>query len=200
MREREESAMETVSFVQMKDGTREEYRMLERLEQAYAAGVADRLLASLTALDDAMAGFQVSRLTHSLQTATRAEADGADEDMVVGALLHDIGDVLAPMNHAEYAATILRPYVRAEVTWVVEKHGIFQMYYYAHHLGGDRDLRDKYRAHQWYESCSRFCERWDQASFDPAYPTKGLEHFAPALRSVFSRSAHDPENVDAAAS
>ena len=187
--------MRTVSFRQMKDGTKAEYLLLNELERQYIRRLPDRILDALRALDDGLAGYQVTRLEHSLQTATRAEADGADEDMIAGALIHDLGDALAPENHSNYAAEIIRPYVRAEVTWVVEHHGLFQKVYYAHHLGEDPDLRAAYRGHPFYESCVRFCERWDQAAFDPVYPTRPLEHFEPLVRRIFSRPAFDPAVV-----
>jgi predicted HD phosphohydrolase len=126
--------------------------------------------------------------------ATRADAAGADEELVLGALIHDIGDELAPYNHAEVAAGILRPYVRPEVTWIVEQHGLFQTYYYVHHLGGDRLMRERLKGHPWYDACVAFCD-WDQASFDPDYATLPLEHFEPLLRRIFSRAAHDARYV-----
>ena len=187
--------MRTVSFRQMKEGTKAEYLLLNELEREYIRQLPDRLLHALHALDDGLAGYQVTRLEHSLQTATRAEADGADEDMIAGALIHDLGDALAPENHSNYAAEIIRPYVRPEVTWVIEHHGLFQKVYYAHHLGEDPDLRAAYRGHPFYESCVRFCERWDQAAFDPEYPTRPLEHFEPLVRRIFSRPAFDPAVV-----
>jgi predicted HD phosphohydrolase len=185
-----------VSFRRMADGTREDYELLDASERAFAAGLAERVLAALAKLDNSLDGYPVSRLEHSLQVATRAEAAGADEELVLGALVHDIGDDLAPYNHAEVAAGILRPYVRPEVTWIVEQHGLFQTYYYVHHLGGDRHMRDRLRDHRWYAACVAFCE-WDQASFDPDYPTKPLSHFEPLLRRIFSREAHDPRYVAA---
>jgi predicted HD phosphohydrolase len=181
--------METVSFTQMRDGTREDYQFLHGLERQYIAALPDRLLADLRRLDDGLGGYPVTRLEHSLQSATRAEADGADIDYVVAALLHDIGDLLAPENHSQLAAAILRPYVREEVTWVVNMHGVFQQHYYGHHLGLDPDARDAYRDHPWFGACERFCERWDQAAFDPAYVSQPLEHFEPMVREVFSRAA-----------
>jgi predicted HD phosphohydrolase len=187
--------MRQVSFRQMKDGTRAEYLFLSELERNYIGRLPDRILDALRALDDGLDGYQVTRLEHSLQTATRAEADDADEEMIVAALIHDLGDSLAPENHSSYAAEIIRPYVRAEVTWVVEHHGLFQKVYYAHFLGEDPELRAAYREHPYYESCIRFCERWDQASFDPDYPTRPLEHFEPRLRRIFSRRAFDPSVV-----
>lgn len=184
-------ALETVSFTEMKQGTQADYLLLDRYEQAHTATVADRLLIALTSLQQGLAGYQIDRLQHSLQSATRAEADGANEEWVVAALLHDIGDDLAPMNHSEFAAAIIKPYVSEEVHWVVAHHGVFQMAYYAHHLGRDPNARERYRDHPFFDSCVRFCERWDQPSFDPDYPTKPLEYFAPMVRRVFA-----PERID----
>ncbi len=184
---------QTVSFTQMKDGTREDYELLERLEKPYVAGTADRLLKELAAQDEeSLAGYQITRLEHGLQAGTRARRDGADIDWVVAALLHDIGDRLAPQNHDKMAAEILRPYVREEVAWVVEHHGIFQMAYFAHHYGWDRELRQKYADSPYYQSCVEFCERWDQSSFDPDYPMDPLESFVDDVRAVFARKAYDP--------
>ena len=179
--------METVSFTRMADGTREDYELLERKGRAYVAGLPDRLLDVLRSMEHAFEGYKVSSLDHVLQTATRAERDGADEEMVVAALLHDIGDVYAPHNHADFAAAILCPYVRDEIHWIVQHHHIFQIHYYGHHLGLDRDMRDRYRSSPHFDACVRFCERWDQVSFDPAYDSYPLAHFEPALRRVLTR-------------
>lgn len=185
--------METVRFTQMKQGTREEYLFLQQREHDYIRALPERLLAALARLgDESLQGFQVSRLQHSLQTATRAEDDGADIEIIVAALVHDLGDELAPENHSQLAAALLRPYVRAEVHWVVEMHGLFQMRYYAHHFGMDPDGYLAHRDHPWFDSCVRFCERYDQAAFDPDYPTRPLSHFEPMLREVFSRKPFDP--------
>jgi predicted HD phosphohydrolase len=183
---------DTVSFRRMQDGTREDYLLLDQSERDYAAGLPDRILEALRRLDHSLAGYAVSRLGHSLQVATRALIDGADDELVVAALIHDIGDELAPYNHAEFAAAIIRPYVREEVSWIVEQHGLFQNYYYVHHLGGDRNARDRFKGHRWYDACAAFCERWDQASFDPQYPSQPLAVFEPRVRSIFGRQAHDP--------
>lgn len=185
--------MNMVNFRQMKDGTAEEYHFLEKLEAEFNQGLADRILNALEGLKGTLSGYQIDRLSHSLQTAVRAEADGADEDMIVGALVHDLGDELAPYNHSQYAAAIIRPYVRSAVTWVLHHHGLFQSFYYIHHFGGDRNERDRYRDHPAYQLCVDFCEKWDQASFDPEYPTPPLEHFAPMVRRVFSRKPFDPD-------
>jgi predicted HD phosphohydrolase len=189
-----------VSFHAMKDGTREDYLLLDESEKTYALGLAGRVLEAVRRLDHSIEGYPVSRLGHCLQTATRAAAAGADEELVVAALLHDIGDELAPYNHAEVAAGILRPYVRPEVTWIVEQHGLFQTYYYAHHLGGDRLARERLKGHPWYDACAAFCERWDQASFDPGYPTRPLSDFEPMVRRIFARPPHDPRYAKAEAS
>jgi predicted HD phosphohydrolase len=186
-----------VGFTQMKDGTREDYELLEIHERAYLRELPDRILASVSQLKQGLGGYPVTRLEHSLQTATRASRDGADEELIVAALIHDIGDDLAPYNHAELAAGILRPYVRPEVTWIVEQHGLFQSYYYAHHLGGNRDGRERFREHRWYQACKDFCANWDQSSFDPKYPWEPLEAFEPMVRRIFSRKAWDPAYVGA---
>lgn len=184
-----------VSFTQMKDGTREDYLLLDQSEREFATGLPDQILGALRALDHSLEGYPVSRLGHCLQTATRARNDGADDEMVAAALLHDIGDMLAPFNHAELAAAVVRPYVREEVTWIVEQHGLFQTYYYVHHTGGDRFARERLRAHPWYDACAHFCEHYDQASFDPAYPSLPLEAFEPLIRSIFRRTPRDPRVV-----
>ncbi len=187
--------MKQVNFTRMDAGTREEYQLLSDLERDYIDALPDRVIAGLKLLGNSMQGYRVSRFEHSLQTATRAEADGADIEMVVAALIHDIGDDLAPANHSEMAAAIIRPYVRAEVTWVVAMHGTFQLYYYGDKLDLDRDARERHRGHQWFGTCERFCERWDQMSFDPAYPSKPLSHFEPMVREIFTRRAFDPAVV-----
>ena len=134
--------MTEVSFTQMKDGTQADYKMLEQLETNHIRGLPDRVLTALAALSDGLAGYKIDRLQHSLQTATRAQADGASVDWVVAALVHDIGDDLAPLSHSEFAAALLKPFVSEEIVWVIEKHGLFQAYYYAHRIGGDRRVND----------------------------------------------------------
>ena len=185
---------ETVSFTAMADGTQEDYEMLAEREEIYNAGTADRLIRELrNQADDTLTGYKITRLEHGLQSATRARLDGADLDWVVAALLHDIGDGLAPQNHDKFAAEIMRPFMRDEVVWVVEHHGVFQMYYYAHHYGWDRELREKYKESPYYQSCVDFCERWDQSSFDPDFPIDPLESFEDDIRTVFSRKPYDPD-------
>ena len=118
-----------------------------------------------------------------------------DIDWIIGALLHDIGDGLAPQNHDKFSAEVIRPFVRWEVTWTVAHHGIFQMIYYAHHYGWDKDARDRYKEHPCFDMCSKFCERWDQKSFDPYYPSKTIEYFEPMVEEVFSRKAFSPKVI-----
>ena len=187
MTDASQATVPTVSFTSMAAGTREDYELLEILEAQFATGAADRVLDQLRGLAGSLAGYKVDRLEHSLQSATRAYRDGADEEMVVAALLHDIGDLLAPHNHSEMAAAVLRPYVSERTYWVVRQHGLFQSYYYAHHMGGDRNARDRYIDHPWYQDAVDFCHRWDQASFDPEYESLSLEFFDPMVRRVFAR-------------
>ncbi|WP_240661719.1 HD domain-containing protein [Nioella ostreopsis] len=185
-----------VSFTQMKDGTKEEYAMLAELEKPYLALTADRVLDELRRQGEvSLEGYQITRLEHGLQSGTRALREGADIDWVVGALLHDIGDGLAPQNHDRFSAEVIRPFVRDEVAWTVEHHGIFQMFYYGHHYGWDKDARDRFKDHPCWQSCADFCERWDQSSFDPDYDYEPLEVFEPMVREVFARKAYDPDVV-----
>ena len=189
--------MEHVKFTQMKDGDKEDYTFLTEHEIEYTKGTADRLLKALVSLDEGLSGYQITRLGHSVQSATRAYRDGADIDWIVSALLHDIGDIFAPYNHDEYAATILKPFVREQCTWVVEKHGDFQMIYYGDHVGGNPNKRDAYKDHPYFEDCVEFCERWDQSSFDPTYDSKPIEFFANMVREVFARTPYDPKVIRA---
>ena len=182
--------MKKVKFTQMKDGTKEDYLLLEKHEKKFIEGTADRILKFMNGLNATLEGYQVSRLEHSLQTATRALNDKADDEMIVAALLHDIGDEFAPLNHSEYAAAVLRPYVTEKIHWIVEKHGIFQLYYYAHHLGGNKNEKEKYKGHKYYQATIDFCEKWDQKSFNPNYDTLPLKEFEPYVRKIFSRTPY----------
>ena len=182
--------MKKVSFTEMKKGTKEDYLLLDKNEKDFAKKTADRILKFLSSLTETLEGYQVSRLEHSLQSATRALHAGESEEMIVAALLHDIGDELAPMNHSEYAASILKPYVSEKTHWIVEKHGEFQAYYYAHHLGGNRNKRDKYKGHKYFDACVNFCEKYDQCSFDHNYESYPLEKFEPMVRNIFARKPY----------
>ena len=182
--------VEKVKFKQMKEGSKEDYLLLNKLEKKFIEGTADRVLKTMQGLTSSLVGYQINRLEHSLQTATRALKEKASDEMIVAALLHDIGDELAPNNHAEFAAAILKPYVSEKTTWIVEKHGIFQMYYYAHHLGFNKNERDKYKGHKYYPATAEFCEKWDQISFDPNYKSLLLKEFEPYVKKIFSRTPY----------
>ena len=185
-----------VKFTEMKDGDKEDYLLLKELEKSYISMTSDRIIEELKRQGTiSLEGYQITRLEHGLQSGTRAFRDGADIDWIIGALLHDIGDGLAPQNHDRMSAEVIRPFVREEVSWVVEHHGIFQMIYYAHHYGWDKDARDRYKDHPCFEMCSKFCERWDQKSFDPDYPSKSIIYFKPMIEEVFSRKAFSPEVI-----
>ena len=179
--------MKKVKFTQMKDGTKEDYDLLGKYEEKFSKDLPDRILDALRNLDSSVDGYQVTRLEHSLQSATRAEKDGADEEMVVATLVHDIGDNLAPYNHSQLVASVLRPYVSEKVYWIMLHHGIFQEYYYAHHIGRDRNAREKFKDHPYYQDAVDFCEKWDQKSFDPDYESYSLEYFEPKVRKLFSK-------------
>ena len=186
----------TVSFTQMKDGTKEDYALLHELEKPYLGLTADRILDELRRQGEvSLQGYKITRLDHALQSATRARRDGADIDWIVGALLHDIGDGLAPQNHDRFSAEVIRPFVRWDVAWVVEHHGIFQMLYYGRHYGWDENARDRFKDHPCFDNCAAFCERWDQSSFDPEYQQDSLESFEPLVREVFARKAYSADVV-----
>ena len=174
----------------MKDGTKEDYLLLSKHEKKFIESTADRIIKFMSGLTKTLEGYRINRLEHSLQSATRALNDNADDEMIVAALLHDIGDGLAPLNHSEYSASVLRPYVSEKTHWVVEKHGEFQMYYYAHHLGGNKNQRDKYKGHKYYKDTIDFCEKWDQKSFDPNFKSLSLKEFEPYVKKVFSRKPY----------
>lgn len=172
------------SFHQMKESTRDDWAIIGPQHARLCAGLADRTLVHLRLLDGDYGGFAVDRLTHSLQTATLAQKDGRQEDYIVSALLHDIGDTLAPNNHPEIGAAILKPYVSEELHWIVQHHGVFQGYYFWHHIGMDRDARESFRDSPYFDACAEFCELYDQAAFDPKGETFSLEEFEPMVRRI----------------
>ena len=182
--------MKKVSFINMADGTADEYKFLEEQEALFIEGLPDRIMQSLKGLEHSLSGYQVSRLEHSLQSATRAHNDKRSTEYVVAALLHDIGDELAPHSHSEMAASILRPYVSEQIYWIVKYHGLFQMFYYAHHTGGDRNARDQFKTHVWYGDAVEFCELYDQNCFDPDFKTQPLAFFKPMVEAVFGKEVN----------
>ena len=175
-----------VSFIAMVDGTKADYGIVRRHDAQTVAATAGNVIGWLQQMDGD-SPYQVTRLGHALQTATRAERDGADDETIMCALLHDIGDLLAPANHSQAAAALLKPYVSDKNHWIVEHHGLFQGYYYFHHIGQDRNVRDRYRDHPYYQACADFCANWDQPSFDADYDTLPLEHFVPRIEALFAK-------------
>jgi predicted HD phosphohydrolase len=174
-------------FSSMKEGTEADWSIIGSHFMDFAAALPDRVLAHLKLLDGDYGGFPIDRLQHSLQTATRAHRAGESEPYVVMALLHDIGDTLGSYNHPEIASAILKPFVDEKLHWIAEQHGIFQGYYFFHHLGMNRDMREAFRGHEHFEDTARFCELYDQSAFDPAYESAPLDFFEPMVRRVFAR-------------
>ena len=187
----------TVSFTAMKDGTAEDYALLDELEAQQTTDFADRVLGWLKMIDDSV-GYQISRLEHSLQAATRAHRAGEDEETVVCVLLHDIGDYLAPANHSEVAAAVLRPYVSEKNYWIVKHHGLFQGFYYFQFSGADPNARDRHKDHPYYQATVDFCEYYDQNSFDPDYEWESLEFFEPMVRRVLAEPRSFTDDVGVA--
>jgi predicted HD phosphohydrolase len=176
--------LDKAQFKAMTESTVEDWAAIGRTAMAHRGEHVDRILAHLKLLDGDDGGFAVDRLEHSLQTATRAHRAGQDEEYVVCALLHDVGDILLPASHAELGAAILKPYVSERNHWMMEKHGIFQGYYFFHHIGLDRDMREEFRGHPDFEYTAQFCHLYDQNSFEPGYDTMPLEAFVPMMRRV----------------
>ena len=174
-------------FPSMEEGTQEDWAIISSHFMPFAGKVADRVLDHLRLLDGDFGGFPVDRLEHSVQTATRAHRDGRDEQYVVMALLHDIGDTLGTYNHPDVGAAIIKPFVSEEIHWICQHHGIFQGYYFFHYLGQDRDMREQFRDHKYFDACAEFCEKYDQAAFDADYDSESLEFFEPMVRRVLSR-------------
>ena len=175
------------SFTDMASSTEADWKIILNEAAGFAKALPDRVLSHLVLLGGDFGGFPVDRLTHSLQTATRAHQDGRDEEYVVCALLHDIGDTLGTYNHPDIAAAILKPFVSDENHWMVQHHGIFQGYYFFQHLGMDRNMREQFRNHPCFERTEEFCARYDGPAFDGNAETLPLQFFEPMLRRVLAQ-------------
>ncbi len=175
------------NFTTMEKSTEAEWKLIASEYMPFAKALPERILSHLKLLDGDYGGFAVDRMTHSLQTATNAHRGGEDEEYVVCALLHDIGDTLGSFNHADVAASIVKPFVSEENFWMVEKHGIFQGYFFFHYLGMDRNMREQFRGHPGFERTALFCEKYDGPAFDPKAETLPLEFFEPMVRRVFAK-------------
>ena len=174
------------AFHAMTEGTKADWDIIAAGSIELAVGLPDRALAHLRELGGDFGGFAVDRLEHSLQTATRAYRADRDDEYVFCALMHDIGDLLGSFDHADIGAAIVKPFVSERNHWMVEKHAIFQGYYFFHHIGMDRDLREQFRGHPWFERTALFCERYDGPAFDPKGETLPLDAFVPMVRRVFT--------------
>jgi predicted HD phosphohydrolase len=173
-------------FIRMEDSTKEDWALIVPEAMKMAKALPDRVLAHLQLLDGDYGGFPVDRLTHSLQAATLALKDGRDEEYVICALLHDIGDTLGSFNHPDIAAAILKPFVSDENHWMVQNHGIFQGYNFFHHIGMNRDMRDMFKASPHYERTAEFVELYDNPAFDPAGEALPISAFEPMLRRLMA--------------
>jgi predicted HD phosphohydrolase len=177
--------IQRASFAEMAKATEADWSIVASRARQGPAHLVAHIIGHLRILDEDPSGYAIDRLKHSLQCATRAHRAGEDEQFVVCALLHDIGDTLCPANHADMAAAIVRPYVGEKNHWIVEKHGIFQGYYFFQHFGLDRNMREQYRGHPFFEECARFCHIYDQNSFDPNFDSMPLDAFVPLMNRVF---------------
>lgn len=175
------------TFTDMSQSTPEDWQVVMAHMKPHAATGGKRVLDHLRLLEGDCGGYAVDRMTHSLQTATRAMRAGESEDYVVTALLHDIGDTLGAYNHSEIAAAIVKPFVSEELHWITARHAIFQGYNFFHHVGLDRNARDAFQGHPHYEATARFIDLYDCPAFDPAYDSAPLEHFEPMVMRLFER-------------
>ena len=180
--------MKKATFTKMTQGTQEDYVPIVEAAMVHSENLPERIIEHLNMLKDDFGGFAVDRYEHCLQTASRAYRDGRDEEYVVCALLHDIGDILAPANHADFAATLLEPYISEKNYWILKHHGISQGYYFFHFLGLDRHMRDKFKDSEHWKDCVEFCAKYDQNSFDPEYESLPIETFMPMLKNVLSQT------------
>jgi predicted HD phosphohydrolase len=180
-------ATSTTTFTRMDQGSAEQWQRIGGATAARQSSTPDRVLGMLHSLSEITDGFAVDQLTHCLQTATRAERAGADDEVVIASLCHDIGKAVSVPNHPAIAAEILRPYVREDVYWMILTHQDFQGRHYYAYLGKDPEAREQYRGHPAYALGEKFADEWDQVSFDPDYDTLPLEHFEPRLRALFSK-------------
>ncbi len=182
-----DAARPRANFAAMTASQPADWAIIAAEQMQFAPQNGARILAHLRLLAGDYGGFPIDRLAHCLQTATRAHRDGRDEEYVVMALLHDIGDTLGAFNHPDIAAAILKPFLSEENHWIVAHHGIFQGHYFFHHLGMDRNMRDQFAGHPYYAACAEFCEKYDQAAFDADYDTLPLEFFEPMVMRLCAR-------------
>jgi len=176
------------SFKSFEESTGDDWAVISAQLDVTQSMVADRVLEQFRYLANDSGGFPVTRLEHSLQTATRAERDGRDEEYLVCALLHDIGDTLAPYNHPQIGAAIVKPFVSDANHWMVEHHGIFQGYYFWHHIGMDRNTRERFRDSPFFDYTEEFCAKYDQVAFDADYRSAPLDYYEPLLRRFLAPS------------
>ena len=174
-------------FRSLQESGKEDWQLIFSEFSRFAKDLPDRMMTHLKLLEGDFGGFPVDRHTHSLQTATRALRDGRDDEYVVCALLHDIGDTLGTYNHTDIAAAILKPFVSEANLWIIQHHNIFQGYYFFHHINMDRNMREQFRDHDHFERTAEFCELYDSPAFDTHFETLPISEFDPLLRRVFAK-------------
>lgn len=175
------------SFSKMSESTADDWQAIMGEQIAFVRKLPDRILAHMELLNDDYGGFPVDRLQHSLQTAELAAEAGEDEQYVVCALLHDIGDTLGSTNHADVAAAILQPFISEENLWMIKNHAVVQGYNFFHHIGLERDMRDQLKTHPYYDRTERFVNNYDDLAFDATKAKLSLQLFEPMVRKVFAK-------------
>jgi predicted HD phosphohydrolase len=183
-----ESTVKRAAFSSFQESTEEDWALIMSQRGSLTTALPGKIMQQLEYLRDDYGGFPVDRLEHSLQTATRAEKDGRDDEYIICALIHDIGDILTPHNHPDLAAAILKPFVSEANHWMVQHHGIFQGYYFWHYLGGDRNARDEFADNEFYGRCEEFCALYDAPAFDTNYRSNSLEYYVPLIEEFFGET------------
>ncbi len=181
--------IERATFKTFEESTPEQWAKIMPQLATTQSKVADRVISLLRELEHDHGGFPVNRLEHSLQTATRAERDGHDNEYVLCALVHDIGDTLSPYNHPAIAAAIMKPFVSEANQFLLEQHGVFQGYYFWDYIGMDSQAREKYRDSPYFDYTKEFCAKYDQTAFDDEYDSNPLEHYIPLIHEFLTPAA-----------
>ena len=172
-------------FTKMSEGTQKDWEHISEEHAPHIMDMPSRVIEMLKQLEALSLGFGTNQLHHALQTATMAKRAGADDEMILISLIHDMGKVVNVPNHGQICAEIIKPYVSEDAYHIIRTHQDFQGEHYYHYMGKPRDLRKNYENESWYEKAKQFTDEWDQAAFDPEYDTDTLESFIPLIEKFF---------------
>lgn len=178
-----------IEKISLEDFTAEDWTVMNRQRAIFQAeqqaAQALRMLAD--SRDDPTFGYMVNNYRHCLQSATMAMRDGLDEETIVVALLHDIGFIVCPKSHGEFAAALMGAHISDRHYWMLQRHAIFQDIHAPTFPGVDQHARERWRGHPHFEWAATFVDKYDQAAADPGYDCAPLEVFEPMVRRLFAR-------------